>query len=93
MEVEEMVHRNSQTTTVLFASLCREKYNKLNGFKSTKDKWDTLKTSNGGDRITKRELLEGKHERFIMLKGKGMQKMYNRHKSMVNQVHNLRNKK
>jgi hypothetical protein len=43
MEVEEIVHRSSQATTLLFASLCRKKYNKLNGFKSTEDKWDTLR--------------------------------------------------
>jgi hypothetical protein len=45
VEVEEIVHYNSQATMVLLASLCREEYNKVNGLESAKDIWDTLKTS------------------------------------------------
>jgi hypothetical protein len=33
VEVEELIHRNAQATTILFASLCREDYNKVNGLK------------------------------------------------------------
>jgi hypothetical protein len=31
VEAEQIVHRNSQATIVLLASLCREEYNKVNG--------------------------------------------------------------
>ena len=37
MEVEKIVHRNSQATMILLASLCRDKYNKMNSLESTKD--------------------------------------------------------
>jgi hypothetical protein len=36
VEVEESVHRNSQATTVLLASLYREQYNKVNGLENAK---------------------------------------------------------
>jgi hypothetical protein len=35
VEVEEITHCNSQDTTVLLASLCREEYNKVNGLENT----------------------------------------------------------
>jgi hypothetical protein len=44
-------------------------------------------------KITKRELLEGELGRFCMLKGEGMEEMYNRLKSLANQDHNLGSKK
>jgi hypothetical protein len=59
VEVEEIIHYNSQATTVLLASLWREEYNKVNGLESTKYIWDTLKMTQEGDKITKRELLQG----------------------------------
>jgi hypothetical protein len=46
-----------------------------------------------GDKITKMELKEEELERFTILKEKGMQELYNRLKSLVNQVHNLGSKK
>jgi hypothetical protein len=53
VEVEEITHHNSQTTTVLLASLYREEYNKVNGLEKAKEIWDTLKTSHEGDRMTR----------------------------------------
>jgi hypothetical protein len=61
-EVAQIRHFNSQATTILLASLCREEYNKVQGLKSTKEIWDVLKTAHEGDevtKITKRETLRG----------------------------------
>jgi hypothetical protein len=48
-EVAQIRHFNSQATTILLASLCREEYNKVQGLKSAKDIWDVLKTAHEGD--------------------------------------------
>jgi hypothetical protein len=37
MEMVEIIHHNSQATTILLASLCKEGYNKMNGLESAKD--------------------------------------------------------
>jgi hypothetical protein len=72
--------------------LCREEYNKVQGLKSTKEIWDVLKTTHEGDevtKITKRETIEGELGLFVLNKGEEPQVMYNRLKTMVNQVRNL----
>jgi hypothetical protein len=48
-EVTQIRHFNSQATTILIASLCREEYNKVQGLKSAKEIWDVLKTAHEGD--------------------------------------------
>jgi hypothetical protein len=61
-EVDQIRHFNSQGTTILLASLCREEYNKVQGLKTAKEIWDVLKTTQEGDKvtkITKRETIEG----------------------------------
>jgi hypothetical protein len=61
-EVAQIRHFNSQATTILLASLCREEYNKVQGLKSAKEIWDVLKTTHEGDevtKITKWETIEG----------------------------------
>jgi hypothetical protein len=61
-EVAQIRHFDSQATTILLASLCREEYNKVQGLKSAKEIWDVLKTVHEGDevtKITKRETIEG----------------------------------
>jgi hypothetical protein len=61
-EVAQIRHFNSQATTILLASLCREEYNKAQGLKYAKDTWDVVKTAHEGDevtKITKRETIEG----------------------------------
>jgi hypothetical protein len=91
-EVAQIRHFNSQATSMLPASLCREEYNKVQGLKSTKEIWDILKTAHKGDKvtkITKREMIEGELGRFVLNKGEEPQAMYNRLKTMVNQVRNL----
>jgi hypothetical protein len=91
-EVVQIRHFNSQATSILLASLCREEYNKVQGLKNAKEIWDVLKTAHEGDevtKITKREMIEGELGRFVFNKGKEPQAMYNRLKTMVNQVCNL----
>jgi hypothetical protein len=91
-EVEQIQHFNSQATTILLASLSREEYNKVQGLKSAKEIWDMLKTAHEGDevtKITKRETIEGELGRFMLHQGEEPQAMYNRLKTLVNQVRNL----
>jgi hypothetical protein len=91
-EAAQIRHFNSQATSILLASLCREKYNKVQGLKTTKEIWDVLKTTHEGDKvtkITKRETIEGELGRFVLNKGEEPQAMYNRLKTMVNQLCNL----
>jgi hypothetical protein len=91
-EAAQIRHFNSQATSILLASLCRKEYNKVQGLKSAKEIWDVLKTTHEGDevtKITKRETIEGELGRFILNKGEEPQAMYNRLKTMVNQVRNL----
>jgi hypothetical protein len=52
-EVAQIVHFNSQATTILLASLSQEEYNKVQGLKSAKEIWDVLKTTHEGDEVTK----------------------------------------
>jgi hypothetical protein len=95
-EVTQIVHFNSQATTILLTSLGREEYNKVQGLKSAKEIWDVLKTAHEGDevtKITKRETIEGELGRFRLLQGEEPQEMYNRLKTLVNQVRNLGSKK
>jgi hypothetical protein len=90
-EAAQVRHFNSQATSILLASLCREEYNKVQGLKSAKKIWDILKTAHEGDevtKITKCETIEGELDRFILNKGEEPQAMYNLLKMMVNQVRN-----
>jgi hypothetical protein len=82
-EAAQIRHFNSQATSILLASLCREEYNKVQGLKSAKEIWDVLKT------VNKQETIEGELGRFVLNKGEEPQAMYNRLKKMVNQVRNL----
>jgi hypothetical protein len=89
-------HFNSQATTILLTSLCREEYNKMQGLKSAKEIWDVLKTVHEGEKVTKntkRETIEGELGQFVLNKGEDPQAMYNCLNTMVNQVCNLGNTK
>jgi hypothetical protein len=91
-EAIQIRHFNSQATSILLASLCREEYNKVQGLKNAKEIWDILKTMHEGDevtKITKHEMIEGELGQFILNKGEESQAMYNQLKTMVNQVRNL----
>jgi hypothetical protein len=68
----------------------------VQGLKSAKEVWDVLKTAHEGDevtKITKRETIEGELGRFRLRQGEEPQEMYNRLKTLVNQVRNLGSKK
>jgi hypothetical protein len=91
-KVAQIRHFDSQATTILLASLCREEYNKVQGLKTAKEIWDVLKIAHEGDevtKITKRETIEGELGRFMLNQGEDPQAMYNRLKTLVNQVRNL----
>jgi hypothetical protein len=91
-EAAQIRHFNSKAISILLASLCREEYNKVQGLKNAKEIWDVLKTAHEGDevtKITKRETIEGELGRFILNQGEEPRDMYNRLKTMVNQMHNL----
>jgi hypothetical protein len=49
----QIKHFNSQATSILLASLCREEYNKVQGLKNAKEIWDVLKTTHKGDKVTR----------------------------------------
>jgi hypothetical protein len=91
-EVTQIWHFNSQATTILLASLCREEYNKVQGLKSAKEIWDVLKTTHEGDevtKITKWNTIKGELGRFVLNQSEEPQAMYNRLKTLVNQMCNL----
>jgi hypothetical protein len=48
-ESTQIRHFNSQATSILLASLCREEYNKVPGLKNAKEIWDIHKTAHEGD--------------------------------------------
>jgi hypothetical protein len=84
-EATQIRHFNSQATSILLASLCREEYNKVQGLKSAKEIWDVLKTTHEGDevtKITKRETIEGELGRFVLNIGEEPQAMYNQLKTV-----------
>jgi hypothetical protein len=79
-EATQIRHFNSQATSILLTSLCREEYNMVQGLKSAKEIWDVLKTVHEGDevtKITKREMINGELGRFVLNKGVEPQAMYN----------------
>jgi hypothetical protein len=64
----------------------------VQGLKSAKEIWDVLKTTHEGDevtKITKRETIEWELDCFMLNQGEDPQAMYNRLKTLVNQVRNL----
>jgi hypothetical protein len=68
----------------------------VQGLKMAKEIWDVLKIAHEGDKvtkITKRETIEGELGRFVLNQGEEPQAMYNRLKTLVNQVRNLRSTK
>jgi hypothetical protein len=84
-----MIHKNTQATTVLLASLCRAEYNKVSGLDHAKEIWDTLKISHEGNdipMITKMELVEGELGRFVMKRGEEPTKTDNRLNTIVNKI-------
>jgi hypothetical protein len=65
----------------------------VQGLKSAKEIWDVLKTAHKGDDVTKITkpctTTKGELGRFMLNQGEEPQAMYNRLKTLVNQVRNL----
>src|SRR5437016_13325959 len=86
------LHRNAQATSIIVSSLSQEEFNKVNGLEVGKDIWDTLQVSHEGDhkaKLGKIELLEGKLEEFIMLKGETLQGLFDRLMIIINKMRAL----
>jgi hypothetical protein len=91
--INEQIHKNSQATTMLLASLCRDEYNKVSSLDNAKQIWDTLRISHEGNdatMITKMELVEGELGRFAMISGEEPTQTYNRLKTLVNKIRSYR---
>jgi hypothetical protein len=89
MFINEQIHKNTQATTVLLASLCRDEYHKVSGLDNAKKIWDTLKISHEGNDVTmltKMELVEGELGRFAMIRGEEPTQTYNQLKTLVNKI-------
>jgi hypothetical protein len=87
--INEKIHKNTQATTILLASLCRDEYNKVSGLDNAKQIWDMLKIShveNDATMITKMELIEGELGRFAMKRGEEPTEIYNRLKILLNKI-------
>src|SRR5688572_4161488 len=87
--INEQIHKNAQTTTVLLASLCRDEYHKVSGLDNAKQIWNTLKISHEGNDVTlltKMELVEGELGRFAMIRGEEPTQTYNRLKTLINKI-------
>jgi hypothetical protein len=89
IHMQEMIHINTQATTMFLASLCMNEYNKVSGLDNAKEIWDTLKISHEGNHITmitKMELVEAELGRFTMKRRKEPIETYNRLKTLVNKI-------
>jgi hypothetical protein len=92
--INEQIPKNAQITTVLLASLCRDKYNKVSGLDNAKQIRDTLKISHVGNEatmITKMELVEGELGRCAMKRVEEPTKTYNKLKTLVNKIRSYGN--
>lgn len=69
VEVDQMINRNAQATTMLLSSLNLEKYNKVDGLESKEDMGRPQGDSRSIKAIKKirMERIEGEIERFVML--------------------------
>jgi hypothetical protein len=87
--INEQIHKNTQATTILLVSLCRDEYNKVSGLDNAKQIWVTLKISHEGNdttMITKMELVEGELGMFAMIRGEEPTQTYNMLKTLVNKI-------
>jgi hypothetical protein len=74
---------------VLLSSLEKDEFDRVDDHENTKDIWDTLQRAHEGTksvRKAKRQLIEGKLDRFVMLHGEDPQEMFNWLRKLVNKV-------
>ena len=70
LEEVHNLHQNAQAIALLVSSLGLDEFRKVNGMKSAKQIWDTLKVLFEGDKSVRKgnfELLHGELERFVFL--------------------------
>jgi hypothetical protein len=74
---------------VLLSSLEKDEFDRVDDHENTKDIWDTLQRAHEGTksvRKAKRQLIEGKLDRFVMIHGEDPQEMFNWLRKLVNKV-------
>jgi hypothetical protein len=74
---------------VLLSTLKKDEIDRVDDHENTKDIWDTLQRAHEGTksvRKAKRQLIEGKLDRFVMLDGEDPQEMFNWLRKLVNKV-------
>jgi hypothetical protein len=74
---------------VLLSTLKKDEIDRVDDHENTKDIWDTLQRAHEGTksvRKAKRQLIEGKLDRFVMLHGEDPQEMLNWLRKLVNKV-------
>jgi hypothetical protein len=85
----EQLHHNTQASSVLLSSLEKDEFDRVNGLKKAKDIWDTLQRAHEDTKHVKkakRQLIEGRLDRFVMLDDEDPQEMYNQLKKLVHKV-------
>jgi hypothetical protein len=95
-EAAQIRHFNSQATSILVTSLCREEYNKVQGLKNAKEIWDVLKTAHEGGRGDQDHQALNNRERTRLIRPQQRRRAASNVqplKTMVNQVRNLRSTK
>jgi hypothetical protein len=67
----------------------KDEFDRVNGLEKAKDIWDTLQRAHEGTKPVKkakRQFIEGRLDRFVILDDEDPQEMYNRLKKLVNKV-------
>jgi hypothetical protein len=85
----QQIHCNAQASSVLLSSLEKDEFDRVNGLEKAKDIFDTLQRAHEGTKPmkkAKRQLIEGQHDRFVMLDDEDPQEMYNQLMKLVNKV-------
>jgi hypothetical protein len=92
----QKIHRNAQAISILTSLIDKQEFNRVDGLDVAKDVWNTLRMAHEGSRPVRKaniEMLEGQHNRFIMLDDERPQDMFNQLKKMVNKAKTLGSKK
>jgi hypothetical protein len=92
----QKIHRNAQAISILTSLIDKQEFNHVDGLDVAKDVWNTLRMAHEGSwpvRKANIEMLEGQHNRFIMLDDERPQDMFNQLKKMVNKAKALGSKK
>lgn len=94
-EDDENEHKNAQAANAILSALSGSEFNRVDGIKSAKVIWYTLRNLHEGTdsvRESKVEILKGQFERFVMLDGESPSDMYDRLSKIVNEIKRLDSK-